>query len=156
MESDAVTAAANYSPKAQFWPLAVFFGAVVLLVLFVLLLSWLIGPRHDDTATQEPFESGIKPIGYARYRFPVKFYLIAVFFVIFDLESVFLYAGAVALRRVGWSAYFEMIIFIGILFAALVYLWKLGALDWASDRWRQPFGERGIWDARRGYAGRRR
>jgi NADH-quinone oxidoreductase subunit A len=134
-----------------FWPLAVFFGAVLLLVGFVLLLSWLISPHHHDPATQTPFESGVKPVGDARYRFPIKFYLIAMFFVIFDLESVFLYAGAVALRRVGWSSLYEMVVFISILFAALVYLWKLGALDFATARWRQPFGHRGIWDERRGY-----
>ncbi|HET7371272.1 MAG TPA: NADH-quinone oxidoreductase subunit A [Gammaproteobacteria bacterium] len=135
----------------EFWPLAVFFGAAVLLVCVVVLLSWLIGPQHNDPATQTPFESGVKSYGDARYRFPIKFYMIAMFFVIFDLESVFLYAGAIALRRVGWSAFFEMAVFIGILFAALVYLWKLGALDFATNRWRQPFGQRGIWDARRGY-----
>lgn len=139
----------------NFWQLAVFFGAVTLLVLVVLALSWLVGPKHRDPATQEPFESGVLPIGYARFRFPVKFYLLAVFFVIFDLESAFLYAGAVALRAIGWSAYFEMVVFIGILFAALIYLWKLGALDWANRRWRQAFNQRGIWDARRGHPERR-
>jgi NADH-quinone oxidoreductase subunit A len=138
-----------------FWPLAVFFGAVMLLVALVLLLSWLISPHHEDPATQTPFESGVETIGYARFRFSVKFYLIAMFFVIFDLESVFLYAGAIALRPVGWSAFFEIVVFIGILAAALAYLWKIGALEFATTRWRQPFDERGIFDQRRS-AGRHR
>ncbi|HET6725250.1 MAG TPA: NADH-quinone oxidoreductase subunit A [Gammaproteobacteria bacterium] len=140
------------SPSTSvFWPLAVFFGAAIILVCVVVLVSWLIGPHHNDPATQTPFESGVESFGDARYRFPVKFYLIAMFFVIFDLESVFLYAGAIALRRVGWSSYFEMVVFIGILLGALAYLWKLGALDFATYRWRQPLGRRGIWDERRGY-----
>lgn len=146
-----MTAGAQTFPQADnFWPLAVFFGACVLLVAWVLLLSWLIGPRHRERATQEPFESGVVPVGDAHIRFSVKFYMVAMFFVIFDIESVFLYAGAVSLREIGWGGYYEMVVFIGILLAALIYLWKLGALDWASNRWRQRFGQRGIWDERRG------
>ena len=69
-------------------------------------------------------------VGYARFRFPVKFYLVAMFFVIFDLETVFIFAWAVAFRDVGWVGYIDMLVFVGVLVAALVYLWRLGALDW--------------------------
>ena len=81
-------------------------------------------------AADEPFESGIVTVGLARLRLSAKFYLIAVFFVIFDVEAVFLFAWAVAFRELGWPGYIEAVIFIAILGAALAYLWRLGALDW--------------------------
>jgi NADH-quinone oxidoreductase subunit A len=97
-------------------------------------MSWVLGQRHTGMATREPFESGIVTVGYARLRFPAKFYLVAMFFVIFDLEAVFIFAWAIAYRDVGWSGYIEVVVFIAILAAALVYLWRLGALDWAPRR----------------------
>lgn len=116
--------------QTALWPLVVYFGAVVGLVGVMLLLSWILGERHHGHATGEPFESGIVTVGFARYRFPVKFYLMAMFFVIFDLESVFIFAWAVAFRQTGWFGYTEAALFLGILLAALVYLWRCGALEW--------------------------
>jgi NADH-quinone oxidoreductase subunit A len=112
------------------WPLALFFVAVVALAAMMIGLSYLLGERHNDRATGAPYESGVISLGTARLRLSAKFYLVALFFVIFDLESVFIYAWAVALYDVGWTGYVEMFIFIAILFAALVYLWRMGALDW--------------------------
>lgn len=97
-------------------------------------LSYIMGERHRSKATDEPFESGIVTVGLARLRLSAKFYLIAVFFVIFDVEAVFLFAWAVAFRELGWPGYIEAIIFISILGAALAYLWRLGALDWGPPR----------------------
>jgi NADH-quinone oxidoreductase subunit A len=125
------TSAADAAPL---WPLAVYIVIVVALIAGMLWLSYVIGERRRSRATNEPFESGIVPVGYARFRMSVKFYLIAMFFVIFDLEAVFLYAWAVAVREAGWAGYIEALVFIGILVAALVYLWRLGALDWAPKR----------------------
>jgi NADH-quinone oxidoreductase subunit A len=110
---------------------------VVLLAALIAAMLWLshiLGERRRSRATNEPFESGIVPVGYARFRLSAKFYLIAMFFVIFDLEAVFLYAWSVAVREAGWAGYIEALVFIGILVAALVYLWRLGALDWAPKR----------------------
>jgi NADH-quinone oxidoreductase subunit A len=106
----------------------------------MLSLSHFLGERYREKQTNEPYESGILSTGTARVRFDVKFYLIAMFFVIFDLESVFVYAWAVSLRESGWTGYAEMLIFIGVLAAALVYLWRLGALEWRSvvKRDRRP------------------
>jgi NADH-quinone oxidoreductase subunit A len=112
------------------WPLVVFFVIVLLIPAGMLILSYVLGQRHDEHATGSPYESGILSEGSANVRFSVKFYLIAMFFVIFDLEAVFIFSWAVAVREVGWAGYFEMLVFIGILVAALVYLWRLGALDW--------------------------
>ncbi len=117
------------------WPLGIYFLIVVFLVAGMLLLSYLLGERHHDPATDIPYESGIVPTGSAEARFSAKFYLVAMFFVIFDLEAVFIFAWAVAARELGWLGYGEVALFIGVLFAALVYLWRLGALDWGSARW---------------------
>jgi NADH-quinone oxidoreductase subunit A len=114
------------------WVMAVYFFAVVALVTFMILLSFVLGERHRGGATGEPYESGILSTGTARVRFDVKFYLVAVFFVVFDLEAVFIFAWAVSIRELKWAGYIEMLIFIGVLVAALVYLWRLGALEWGK------------------------
>jgi NADH-quinone oxidoreductase subunit A len=114
------------------WPLAVYFAAVILLVAGMLALSYLLGQRHRAKATGEPYESGIVSTGSARLRFSAQFYLIAMLFVIFDLETVFIFAWAIAFREVGWTGYIGVLVFIGVLAAGLVYEWRLGALDWGS------------------------
>lgn len=116
------------------WPFAAYFIAVVLLVASMLAISYLLGQRHSQSGTAKPYESGIDSTGSARLRFDVKFYLIAMFFVIFDLEAVFIYAWAVSLRESGWAGYIEALVFILVLFAALLYLWREGALDWGTSR----------------------
>lgn len=126
------------TPAAQstdIWPLVAYFFLVVTLVGGVMALSYFIGERHRSSpATDEPFESGIVTVGLARLRLAAKFYLIAVFFVIFDVEAVFLFAWAIAFRELGWAGYIEAVIFIAVLGAALAYLWRLGALDWGPAR----------------------
>lgn len=111
------------------WPLGVYFGIVIVLVAGMLLVSYLLGQRHADPATNEAYESGIVSEGSAHVRLSAKFYLIAVFFVIFDLEAVFLFAWAVSAQALGWAAFWETVVFVGILLAALIYLWRIGALD---------------------------
>jgi NADH-quinone oxidoreductase subunit A len=113
------------------WPLFAYFAFVLVLVTATLVVSYLLGPRHSEPATGEPYEGGIVSQGSARVRFPARYYLIAAFFVVFDLEAVFLFAWAVAARQVGWTGYCEVLLFVGVLLAALIYLWKIGALDWA-------------------------
>jgi NADH-quinone oxidoreductase subunit A len=114
------------------WPLAVYFGAVIAVVIGMITVSYLLGERHREKQTAEPYESGIISTGTARVRFDIKFYLIAMFFVIFDLEAVFIFAWAVSIRETGWPGYIEMLIFIGVLAATLVYLWRLKALEWRT------------------------
>jgi NADH-quinone oxidoreductase subunit A len=121
------------------WPLVVYFVAVILLVAAMLGLSYVLGQRHVDPATGEPYESGIVPTGSARLRLSAGFYLVALFFVIFDLEAVYLFGWAIAFRELGWRGYVEALVFIGILVAALLYLWLQGALDWrTTGRERRP------------------
>lgn len=114
------------------WPLAVYFAAVVMLVAAMIALSYILGQRHTGRATGEPYESGIVSTGTAQVRFDVRFYLVAMFFVIFDLETIFIFAWAVAVQELGWAGYIEILIFIGILVTVLIYLWRIGALDWST------------------------
>ena len=116
-----------------YWPFGLYFLIVLVLVTAMLALSYVLGQRHDEHATGSPFESGIVSEGTARVRVSAKFYLVAIFFVIFDLESVFIYAWAVAGKDLGWPAFWEMVVFIGILAATLIYLWRIGALDWSPS-----------------------
>jgi NADH-quinone oxidoreductase subunit A len=116
------------------WPLGIYVALVLGLVGAMLGLSYVLGQRHHDRSTGFPYESGILSEGSARVRLSAKFYLIAMFFVIFDLEAVFLFAWAVAVRETGWTGYAEAFIFIFILLVALAYLWRVGALEWASGR----------------------
>jgi NADH-quinone oxidoreductase subunit A len=120
--------------------LALYFGAIVLLVAVMIGLSALLGERSAKAATLQPFESGMLPTGTARLRFPSQFYLVAMFFVVFDLEAVFIYAWAVAARALGWPGYIEVAVFVAVLAAALLYLWRIGALDWTPPRSRRHPG----------------
>jgi NADH-quinone oxidoreductase subunit A len=112
------------------WPLTVYAVIVGMLVVAMLGLSYVLGQRHQDRATGSPYESGVLSEGSARVRFPVKFYLVAMFFVIFDLEAVFIFAWAIAVRETGWTGYAEVLLFIMVLLATLAYLWRVGGLDW--------------------------
>lgn len=114
------------------WPLALYFFSVVFLVVALMGLSHVLGEKTHGRETYEIFESGIVTLGYARFRVPAKFYLLAMFFVIFDLENVFLFAWAVAAPEVGWSGYLEALVFMLVLVAALAYLWRIGALEWGA------------------------
>jgi NADH-quinone oxidoreductase subunit A len=112
------------------WPLILYFILVIVVVVGMLGLSYILGQRHQEPATNQPFESGIAPTGSARLRFSAQFYLVSMLFVIFDLEAVFLVAWAVALRESGWQGYLGALVFVGVLVAGLIYEWRLGALDW--------------------------
>jgi NADH-quinone oxidoreductase subunit A len=115
------------------WPIGLYFILVVLLIIVMLVLSYLLGQRHDERATGVPYEGGIVSEGSAHVRFSARYYLISMFFVVFDLEAVFIFAWAVAAKEVGWAGYWEVLIFIGVLVATLIYLWRLGALDWSLE-----------------------
>lgn len=125
---------ANASQAAPLWPLIVYFGAILILVAGMLGVAYIFGARPRKHPDADPYESGMIPIGTARIRFDVLFFLNAMFFVVFDLETMFIIAWAIAFREVGWAGYVEILIFIVVLLVALVYLWRLGALDWRTLR----------------------
>ena len=108
-------------------------SAVFVVVGATLVLSYLLGERHQSPAKSDPYESGIVPTGSGRFRVPIQFYLVAMLFVIFDLEAVYVFAWALVVREAGWPAFWEMTIFIGVLLIALIYVWRVGALDWRND-----------------------
>ena len=112
------------------WPFIVYFLAVLLLVATMLVLSRLLGERRSNKATNMPFESGIVSVGVPQIQMSVEVYLIAIFFVIFDLETIFIFAWAIAFFELGWQGYFAMLAFVFILAVALVYEWRSGALEW--------------------------
>ena len=120
--------------EASLWPFLVYVAAVLLLVATMLGLSWLLGQRRANRATNMPFESGVLSVGSPQIHISVEFYLVAIFFVIFDLETAFVVAWAVAARELGWPGYVELVIFISVLLAALVYLRATGAIDWRTAR----------------------
>ena len=119
------------------WGLAIFLLGVFALIGFMLGVSSLLGSKAWGRSKNEPFESGMLPTGTARLRFSAKFYLVAMLFVIFDVEALFLFAWAVSVRESGWAGLIEATLFIAILLAGLVYLWRIGALDWAPEARRQ-------------------
>lgn len=119
------------------WPLVVYALIVVVLIAFLMWLSHVLGGRASGNAKNEPFESGVVPVGTAQLHFASHFYLIAMLFVIFDLETVFLFAWAVAFYESGWLGYIEAMVFIVVLIVALAYLWRIGALDWGPRTLRR-------------------
>jgi NADH-quinone oxidoreductase subunit A len=122
---------------ANFWSIAAYFGGVVFLLGFMLGIPWLLGGRAWGRAKNDPFESGVVSQGGARLRLSAKFYLVAMFFVIFDVEALYLYAWSVSVRESGWVGFVEASLFIAILLAGLVYLIRIGALDWAPEQRRR-------------------
>ena len=116
--------------QTQLWPFAVYLAATVLLVVSMLGLSAILGQRHRERTTDEPFESGMPPTGSAHGRFPVSFYVMAVIFLIFDMETVLFVSWAIALRQAGWTGFVEILFVSVVLLAALLFLWRAGVLDW--------------------------
>jgi len=100
--------------------------------------SALLGQRVRDSVKSSPYESGMKPVGNARERFSVKFYLVAMVFILFDIEAIFLYPWAVVYRKLGLFGFFEMLLFIVLVLCGYFYIWKKGVLNWASDEASRP------------------
>ena len=115
------------------WPILAYAAIVISLIGAILGLSYFLGQHHNDRATGEPFESGILSTGSARLRFSSQFYLIAMLFVIFDVETIFIFSWAIAFRELGWFGYFGVLTFIILLVVVLIYEWRNGALDFGPD-----------------------
>ena len=115
------------------WPFLVYAGAVVLLVSAMLFISYFLGERHHEPATDDVYEGGVIADGTARMLFPVHFYIIALFFVIFDVQAVFVFAWAVSVKTLGWPGYIAICSFTGISGCALLYAWSIGALEFGTN-----------------------
>ena len=95
-----------------------------------IVLSKILGPRRPTPEKSAPYECGMPPVGDARERHSVKFYLVAMVFLLFDIEVAFLYPWAMALRDLGWSGFLQVVLFLALLLAGYVYVWRKGVLDW--------------------------
>lgn len=131
----AVAQAANGggSLLGSYIPVLVMCGVTVLIVGILLYLSFVLGPNRPSPQKLAPYECGVTPIGSARERFPIKFYLIAMLFIIFDIETVFLYPWAVSFLGSGNLMLFnlgEMAVFVVLLFVGYIYVWRRGAFEW--------------------------
>ncbi len=116
----------------ELWPILLYFIFTLVLLIAVMAASSVLGPRGQGHSTHLPYESGILSLGNARIKFGNHFFLYAIFFVIFDLETLFLFAWAISVEQVGVVGFIEAVVFIFILLVALFYLWRIGALRISS------------------------
>ena len=121
------------SYSETYFPVLVQIVIAVLVASGLVALSYLLGKRVKSPLKDTPYESGIAPTGSARERFSVKFYLVAIVFILFDIEAVFLYPWAVVYRELKMFAFVEMFVFIVLILSGFFYIWKKGALDWSRD-----------------------
>jgi len=108
----------------------IYFAIAVFFAIFAIVASHLLGQRKTTPIKQAPYECGMTTVGSSFHRIPVKYYIIAMLFLLFDIEVVFLYPWAVVFKQLRWFALISMAVFIGILLIAYVYIWKKGALEW--------------------------
>lgn len=121
-----------------YWPVLLQ-GLIAMAVATAMLgLSFLLGKKVRNRMKDSPYECGIVPTGTARERFSVKFYLVGMLFILFDIEAIFLYPWAVVYRELKMFAFCEMLVFIVLVLSGFFYIWKKGALDWSGDRVRKP------------------
>jgi len=127
---------------ARYLPLLIHFILAGALATAIVLLSWIIGQRKPTRAKLSPYECGMTPIGDARERFSVKFYMVAMLFILFDVEAVFLYPWAIILKKLKMFGFWEMLVYMAIVLVGFWYIWKKGVLDWG-------FGAKNRWEVRR-------
>jgi NADH-quinone oxidoreductase subunit A len=116
-----------------YFPVLVQVAIAIVVAGALVALSFLLGQRVRNRVKDSPYESGIAPTGSARERFSVKFYLVAIVFILFDIEAVFLYPWAVVYRELKMFGFFEMLVFVVLILSGFFYIWKKGALDWSKD-----------------------
>jgi NADH-quinone oxidoreductase subunit A len=128
--------------SSSLFPMALYFVLIICIVCGMVLFSFVSGERRNHVRENIPYESGMLPTGPVRGRFSISYYLIAMFFLIFDLEAVFIFAWAVSLKQGGWTAYVEMLIFVAMLMSGLFYIWRQGALNMGlhGKNWKRTGG----------------
>ena len=115
---------------SEYLPILVFIGIAVALALIIVAASFIAARQRPNSEKLSPYECGFEPFGDARRRFDVRYYLVAILFIIFDLEVAFLFPWAVALGKIGVFGFWSMIVFLLVLTVGFVYEWKKGALEW--------------------------
>ena len=114
----------------EYFSILVYVGIAIAFACFAIVASYLLGQRKPTAIKQAPYECGMTTIGPTYKRIPIKYYIIAMLFLLFDIEVVFLYPWAVVFKQMKMFAFVSMVVFIGILLVAYVYIWKKGALEW--------------------------
>ena len=114
----------------QYLPILIFLSLATVLGLALFTVGWILGPRRPDSEKLSPYECGFEAFEDSRMRFDVRYYLVAILFIVFDLEIAFLFPWAVALAKIGAFGLLAMGIFLGILVVGFIYEWKKGALEW--------------------------
>jgi NADH-quinone oxidoreductase subunit A len=116
--------------SGAYLPLLLLFGVSLLNAVFIVVASHIFNPRRSTPQKDMPYESGMIPLGDTRARFSVKFYMVAISFIVFDLETIFLIPWAVQMRELGWGPFVAMSMFVVVLAVGLLYEWKKGGLEW--------------------------
>ena len=114
----------------EYFPIALFMAVALGMALVAVALSFILAKHRPDVHKNAPYECGFPPFNDARAKFDVRFYLIAILFIIFDLEIAFLFPWAIVLGDIGWAGFASMMLFLGVLTVGFVYEWKKGALEW--------------------------
>ena len=115
---------------ARYFPILLFIGIALAFGVVTLAVSYLVQPKYPEAEKLSPYECGSEPFSDARMPFPVRYYIFAMLFVIFDIEVIFLYPWAIVFGKIGLIGLIEMMIFIGLFVVAYVYAWRKGALEW--------------------------
>jgi NADH-quinone oxidoreductase subunit A len=123
---------------ARYLPLLIHMVIAFALAGAIVILSTLVGRHRYSRAKFQPYECGMAPVGDARERFPVKFYLVAMLFILFDVEAVFLYPWAILLKELKMFGFWEMLVYIGVVLVGFFYIWKKGVLEWAEVQRKRP------------------
>lgn len=132
-----LSAAPWHSPwEAGIFSLALFALLCLGFILAMLMVSAWIGERRPSKEKLRPYECGVIPTGTARLRYPVPFYLVAIFFLLFDIEGAFIFSWAASFRELGWQGYLEILFFITMQMLGLAYIWRKGGLEWGPTRRR--------------------
>ncbi|HLY57726.1 MAG TPA: NADH-quinone oxidoreductase subunit A [Stellaceae bacterium] len=121
---------ASLSLLREYLPILIFLGLAVGIGIAAVGLSWIVGPSKPDSEKLSPYECGFDPFDDARRKFDVRYYLVAILFIIFDLEVAFLFPWAVALGKIGMLGFWSMVVFLGVLTVGFIYEWRKGALEW--------------------------
>jgi NADH-quinone oxidoreductase subunit A len=111
-------------------PVFIFVAIVAILIPLTLIIAKLVRPNNPDRVKLMPYECGIDPIGNSRGRYTIRYYIVAILFVVFDVETIFLFPWAVKFKALGMFGLLEMLIFLGILIVGYIWIWKKGALEW--------------------------
>ena len=119
---------------ARYLPLLLHILAVAIVASAIVTLSWILGKRRPTRAKLSPYECGMVPVGDARERFSVKFFMVGILFILFDVEAIFLYPWAVIYRELKMFGFVEMMVYITVVVGGFLYMWKKGVLDWAMAR----------------------